>query len=849
MSHLVKLHKTVIFNGQFLIELLKIYNYRNMKITHYFLFLLFAGIFTCNLSAQQLKENEIIVIQGEKFVLHQVRTGETIFSISQRYMADPHDILKYNPHISEGIKIGEILKVPYTEGSNWQEVSVNKKGDPTHFEYFTISSRTETPYFIAREFGITVEEIYAYNPEVNRFKKGTKIRIPRWDAASSIAEEKVPKTETEEDRDESRIITHEVKPGETLYSISRRYNIPESEILFLNPGARKLKSGSIIYLPPGAGKVISESLEKEKKPVVEKTPEIFSESGAYFEHVIVSGETLWSLSRKYHVSEDELKSINPVLETGFPAGVSIKIPVKESDLSVAEPVNEDAFFRHQVQPGETLYRLSAEYGLTIPEIRKFNPQLANRNLVQGEMLLIPRETEESIVEKVETKVEEDSLQIEPPRFESSFYDIELPVVTPEECKPLISYSFQPAYNVALFLPLFVSENERLNKKFNREYVLKDSLQNESLRADDDAQVEIDEPEESLYEFYRESENFLEFYEGVLLAVDSLRNTGMRIRLNVFDTRQDPVSVRKSIYSDEFLQTDLIIGPVYPQVQKEVSSIASKNRIPMISPLSSQSDEINANPYYYQVNPTREFLHLKTAELIAEEYFNSNLVVVKTANSVKDAEEKIVDMVREKLSHSGYWGQPQGMQHQVYDFNREGPFGFNRVMSPDKENVILVTSLHEGDLSVILSNINNLVGRYSITLIGFNRYEQFHSITDEFFHNLKLKYVTPYWVDYSHPGTISFLNNFKKNFYTEPGNFGRQGYDVAFYFLSALRYYGKDFADCLSYHQVHLSQGNYNFVKTSRFGGYMNQGVSVVSYERNYEVVRKRIVGLPRFAEK
>ena len=83
-----------------------------MKIIHYFLFLLFAGIFVCDLSAQQLKENEIIVIQGEKFVLHQVRTGETIFAISQKYQADPHEILKYNPHISEGIQIGEILKVP-----------------------------------------------------------------------------------------------------------------------------------------------------------------------------------------------------------------------------------------------------------------------------------------------------------------------------------------------------------------------------------------------------------------------------------------------------------------------------------------------------------------------------------------------------------------------------------------------------------------------------------------------------------------------------------------------------------------------------------------------------------------
>lgn len=826
-----------------------------MKITHYFLFLLFAGMFTCNLSAQQLKENEIIVIQGEKFVLHQVRTGETIFSISQNYKADPHDILKHNPHISEGIKIGEILKVPYTEGTALQEIPVNKKGDPTHFEYFTITSRTETPYFIARQFGITVEEIYAFNPGVNRFKKGTKIRIPRWDIPPSELEKADSGAEQKETAESSRIIAYEVKPGETLYSISRRYNIPESEILFLNPGGRNLKAGSIIYLPGVDIADVSEfpeSIEiKGEKPVDEKTREVFSESSAFFEHVIVSGETLWSVSRKYQVSEEELKSLNPVLETGFPAGASIQIPARESELSTAEPVNEDAFFRHQVQPGETLYRLSAEYGLTIPEIRKFNPQLENRNLVLGETLLIPRKPEESFAEEIEaeTEVETDSLQAELPRFESSFYDVELPVTVPEDCAPSKSYAFQPAYNVALFLPLFLTENEQLNKKFERELASRDSLQEVISDVGEDALVEMDEPEESLYEFYRESENFLEFYEGVLLAVDSLRNAGMRIHLNIFDTRQNPASIRKNIHSDEFLQTDLIIGPVYPLVQKEVSAIASKNRIPMVSPLSSQSDEINANPYYYQVNPTREFLNLKTAELIAEEYFNSNLVVVKTSNTVKGAEEKIVDMVREKLDHSGYWGQPQGMQLQTYDFNKEGPFGFSRVMSHEKENVVLVTSLNEGDLSVILSNINNLVGTYSITLIGFNRYEQFQSITDEFFHNLKLKYVTPYWVDYSHPGTIRFLNNFKNNFYTEPGSFGRQGYDVTFYFLSALRNWGRDFPDCLSYNRVHLSQGNYNFEKISRFGGYMNQGVSVISYERNFEVIRKRVVGLPRFAEK
>jgi hypothetical protein len=86
---------------------------------------------------------------------------------------------------------------------------------------------------------------------------------------------------------------------------------------------------------------------------------------------------------------------------------------------------------------------------------------------------------------------------------------------------------------------------------------------------------MDEPEEMFYGFFRESENYLKFYEGVLLAVDSLQRTGMRIVLNVFDTQQNPDSIRKYIYAASFLETDLIIGPVFPNVQKEVAAIAAK----------------------------------------------------------------------------------------------------------------------------------------------------------------------------------------------------------------------------------------------------------------------------------
>lgn len=814
-----------------------------MKYSYYFLvFLLFAGV-ASESGAQMLRENELVVIKGEKFVLHQVRTGETIYSISRQYEVGSQVLEEYNPKVSEGLKIGDMLKIPYQEGVEWQQQDTPQKGDPAYFENYTINSRTETPYFIARKFGITVEQIYAYNPEITRFRKGTTLRIPRWGAVPSESVSQIIEPR-HTDITERELVLYEVQPGESLNSIARRFRISESEILFFNPDARQLKPGSIIHLPRPADEAGVENLADQR----EEMGVNFEDGIAFFDHTIASGETMWSVTRKYNVSEMDLVQLNPILESGFPAGVTIRIPVSESELSSPEPVHDDAFTRHQVEAGETLFGLAAKYNLSIPELRRFNPQLEKRNLVRGETILIPKDTEEQVTNRIPEI--DDSLRLELPQYQGSYYEIEMPVVIPENCQPDdFGLRMASSYDVTLFLPLFIYNNDTLNQKLVKDEIPLDSLVFEDEFLEDDTLIERDEPEELFYDFYRESESYLQFYEGVLLAVDSLQRAGMQIVLHVFDSQQSPDSIRKHIYSPHFLETDLIIGPVFPHVQDEVAAIAAKNRIPMVSPLSAQSRVINNNPYYFQVNPTRDFIISQTAELVTEEYFNSNFVVVKTAQSGNAPEEKLVELVREKLSPSGFWNNPYGMQYNEVNFTRDGVNGLRRVFRKDKENVVFVSSMSEGDLSIVLSNINNLVRDYPVTLIGFNRYEQFRSIQEEFYHNLRLQFVAPYWTDYSNPETVRFIEAFRNHFHTDPGNFGMQGYDVAFYFLNALKNYGKEFMDCLPYQQVHLAQGSYSFEKQSPFGGYMNQGVSVISYQRNFEVVRKRVVGPFRFAEK
>ena len=803
--------------------------------------------------AQQLRENEIVVIKGEKYVLHQVRTGETIYSITKKFGVERPELIENNPKLSDGLKIGDIIKIPYREDADLNEEPIYKKGDPVGFKIHTIKSRTETPYFIAKEYGVTVEELYAYNPQIRRYKRGTEVRIPLWDEPAEKVVERIENIEpvikegvgAKPQKEEDELVQHKVRSGETLYSIARRYNISTSEILFLNPGAKNLKAGDIIYLP------------KKDEPELQ-LDELAEGLGAdkYFEHIIESGETMWGITRKYDVLEEVLKNINPVLRSGFPAGVTIKIPVQEEDISPkVKPVNEDAFRRYLVKSGETLYGLASDYDLTIPEIKKYNPVLEKRNLVSGETILIPRKPNKQIVEFIEDDLEEDSIEIP-----SDYYEIEVPVEVPESCKPAEQLFFSRAqYDIALFLPLYLEANDTLNKRPKELEMLSDSpaaptdemenVLDENTEFESDILIEEEEPEDMFFGFYGNTENFVQFYEGVLLAVDSMQRIGMRINLEVYDTHHNANTVREVIYSEDFLETDLIIGPVFPDLQDEVAAIAAKNRIPLVSPLSSQSNEINTNSYYYQVNPSREYIANQTAELIANEYFNSNFIIFKMNDYSGTPEGQLVNLIQEKLYNSGFWGKPNGVKFSVYDFQNEGPFGFRRILSKTKENVVFIPSSVVGELSVAVSNINNLANEYPITLIGTNRFQQYESIELEHYHNLKLEYIAPYWIDYNEKATIRFFEKFRNNYYTDPNSFGVQGYDVALFFLDALKTYGKEFNDCLPYLQTDLVQGNYQFEKVSPFGGYMNEGVSVISYRPDFDVVQERVIGQYKFAQK
>ncbi len=739
-----------------------------MKIFQFSIFVLFFFTISGFANGQNLKENELVVIQGEKFILHQVRTGETIYSISRDFKIDSSQLLKNNPNISEGLSIGDILKIPFNENIDLSEIPKFKKGDPARFASHTIESNGETAYSISKRYGITVEEIYAYNPTVQRLKKGMILKIPQWEF-QPVSEK--PETQQRQllvpgqNQKQEEMLEHIVVSGETLFSIGRKYQVTESEILIYNPGAKNLKAGSKIYLPKN----------KIDNKAVEWVSERKSQDG-YINHTIVPGETMYGITQRYQVGQEELKAINPELRTGFRAGTVIRIPVNVNAADRVQVNNEEKFDTNEIQ------------------------KLVNDGRLFG---------------KASTG-----------------------------CMPGSRVANDRGYIVALFLPLFLEANEQLNKEKFDEVTESFEISEHNHVLATDTIIEQEKPAQLFKQFYGNSENFLQFYEGVLIAVDSMQKAGMKITLNVFDTKDNPGLVRKIINNEEFTETDLIIGPVYENVQKEVAQIAEKNRIPMISPFTPKSGIIINNPQFYQINPTREYIADATVEMIAADYSNTNFIVVKTSSYEGSPEGQMVELIRRKLTGPGI---SNGGKFTEYDFRKERARGLRELLLTDKENVVFIPSSDEGELSVAISNINNLAVDFPVTLIGAGNYQQrYPSIEVAHFHNLKLKYINPYWMDYQKSATIKYVEKFIGNFGTEPNSYGVQGFDASWYFLNALYFYGKDFEDCLPYLNVNLVQGNYYFKRVSPTGGFMNQGVSVISYNRNFEVERQSVIGKPKF---
>ena len=207
---------------------------------------------------------------------------------------------------------------------------------------------------------------------------------------------------------------HTILKGQTLYSISKAYEVSQDDIIRENPGTdpAALKEGQALRIPAaGSKQYIAYPQNKED----------------FIEHKVKRGQTVYSLAKKYDVEEDVIYRYNPWARDGIQPGQTIWIP-KPKKVQVSSDQEMNGFRYHTVKEQETLYSISFVYGLSVSDIVDNNEFLRD-GLKAGQVLKIP-----AAPDKSKELVQVDSA----------------PAVIP--CIP--SSDDQEIYNVALLLPFF-----------------------------------------------------------------------------------------------------------------------------------------------------------------------------------------------------------------------------------------------------------------------------------------------------------------------------------------------------------------------------------------------------------
>lgn len=566
---------------------------------------------------------------------------------------------------------------------------------------------------------------------------------------------------------------------------------------------------------------------------------------------VAKGDTLYSLSKRFGVSIDEITRINPSLVDGLKAGQALKIPLPKQSQKKAKK-SKKQFQTHVVKRGETLFGISRRYEISLNTLIEDN-NADPAHLAVGTKLYIRRsEIGQTTEQEAQTEVTEQSAAMNS--------------VTDNDYSFHVVHKGETAENIAARFNTTVEQLLLLNQMKSRSDICRGAiikvpkiLSDTTNNADNNAEKVVAKPQSVKFRSLNAgqiarvslllpftqrgttSQNYIDFYQGFLMGIDSVRMAGHSIDLDVFDTRHDHTTIASILDSEPLAQADLIVGPVYEDEVIPVSRHAEKHNIPIVSPLANLSQfESNA---VFQMSPRLDDKYAKIANL----FDGSRRVVVITSDAI-DADfqteaEKIIGTTP-YITHL-YRYEHQSVIEEREKARAEGeeveptPSDMTPLLESDEPTVFIILSSDEIEVDRILAALAS--ARISLTarsckvapyvVFGNSRWNRYRNIDRSLFFANNVVMLSTYHVDRSNTGTLNFSKRYTKAFNALPSLYAYRGYDAAVIFLSSL-YSGIDTG--LQNERFVPLQTPYNFSTDEDTTRRNNEWVRV-NYNSNYTI--------------
>lgn len=376
-----------------------------------------------------------------------------------------------------------------------------------------------------------------------------------------------------------KFLSHKVKKKETVFGITQKYNITESQLYEYNPLLKKIGLRKRMVLRIPVYPVVVEEVPEPPLEVDQKTQ-------AY---VVKPKETKWRIAYNFQMTIPELEALNPQIKKGLKEGQEIRVPIVASttESETVDPTWDSNYNYYKVLPKEGYYRIEKKIGVTQKVLDSLNPNLSASGLQAGMILRVPGEA------KGELKIQDDLLVGRLSLLDSlnEAHEIELALLLPFKAKT-IEYDS-------------IEDTRRLLQSRNLH----------TLSAD--------------------------FYSGVLLAVDTLSHYGVSVKLNVFDTQNSISRVNEIVDNHDFSDTDAIIGPLIPSNFDYLSTKAQVRKTPKVAPLST--NPVSLREAVYQSVTSKNFLRKRMFEYLDKTLNREDNIVLVVDSLSRPVEKELLEL--------------------------------------------------------------------------------------------------------------------------------------------------------------------------------------------------------------
>jgi hypothetical protein len=270
--------------------------------------------------------------------------------------------------------------------------------------------------------------------------------------------------------------------------------------------------------------------------------------------------------------------------------------------------------------------------------------------------------------------------------------------------------------------------------------------------------------------------------------------------------------------------DLIIGLLFHRNFQIVAAFAQKNNIPIVNPLSEREQILTGNTSVFKVYPSQETRITELADFLFKEYPSENILILR------DFQYKEVD-------------EPETLRKICAErnMNVHSMAGYGsafELFSREKQNIIVVFSENKVFSIELVTKLNEFRNEYKLLLFGMPRWDKIEGLEPEYLVNLNTHVMAPSFIDYEEAETIKFVSQFQGRFKTDPELLAFQGFDIAVYFLSAMKLYGKAIDHCIPDFRIKSLQSEFQFIQT-KGNGFENRHWEIFNYG-NYKLNRVKI---------